>query len=353
MRAFLLLSLGALAGAVSPASLQKDGPQRGGQAPEHGLRSWIQTTDEPRELSQLRGRVVIVHTFAWNCSSCVKVGIPLAVDLLQVNKKRGLSVISVTTPAMRDSTKKVMQDMGMKHAVAVENPFKSTSPYIDVSKNAITYMFVIGRNGDVVWRGDPSSHLKECLAAVQHALNQEGGRQLARELDEKLSKAVAPYFAGDYGRARSTAKKLASRYGRSRKPKSVAIAADANYLIERIDSVGKMLGERLERAMKDKDLAGLLSAKDELERGFAKDELWKKLAPSVKAMMNDKALAADLERAAAWRELQMDRPPLYPLRRDKSSKRYASRLKKLIARYPDSSEAERASRLLDPFVSRQ
>ena len=285
-------------------------------APDLGFRSWLQCGGHaPRSLAKLRGRVVIVHTFAWNCSSCVRVGIPLVVDLLAANEDRGLSVISVTTPAMRSETKGVVEKFGMKHPIATAHPTKSTSPYINMN-NGFTYFFVIGRNGDLIWRGNPSTKTKDCLEALRVALNQEPGRELDRDLHPKLGKAVRYYFAGEYARARKDAAKLAARHARSKRGESPAITAGGNWLVEHVDWIADEIIEKLEAAgeKKGEAAAEFLAAKAELKQGFGGGPVWKRAAHIVKAVEDDADAAESLARAAAWRGTRAARPALFPTR---------------------------------------
>ena len=86
----------------------------------------------------------MIHSFAWNCSSCQRIGVPLAVDLEKIRKLAGqpLRVLSVTTPARREETLAFLADSELTHAVAMESPLRSESPYID-ARNPLTYVHVI------------------------------------------------------------------------------------------------------------------------------------------------------------------------------------------------------------------
>ena len=171
----LAAALASLLLALPHLAVPGAGPQVGTIAPEPGLRWFLQEAGAPAlTLAELRGRVVVLHTFAWNCASCLRVGIPLAVDLLEANESRGLTLLSITTPAYPDETKEVLERFQVRHPVAREQPFGSDNPYVDGTANPITYMYVIGRNGDLAWRGDPTTELTECVEAVALALAQQG-----------------------------------------------------------------------------------------------------------------------------------------------------------------------------------
>src|SRR5262245_41312722 len=124
------------------------GPQVGETAPELNLSFWIQKPDgAPLKLSEMKGKVVLITTFAYNCDTCLKAGIPVAVELHAANKDRGLEVISITLPTMTEKTLAVMKEKHVEHAVAGESPSGGACPYVKIPQNPITYYFLIGRNG--------------------------------------------------------------------------------------------------------------------------------------------------------------------------------------------------------------
>lgn len=338
----LVLTALTLPGSVA---LEGPGPRVGQLAPEPGLRGWIRKGGAPAgTLAKLRGRVVILHTFAWNCSSCLRVGLPLSVDLLRANRERGLTVLSITTPANREETLEVLAEYGVEHPVASENPFTNENAYVDASVNPITYMFVIGRNGDVVWRGDPSTQEEECLEAVARALDQAAGRGLERELVPELEEAVASFFAGSYAEAREQAARLQKKNERSRKSSAPAIAADAAWLVARIDALGEELASELELSLAEG--GGLRSARvlAALEE-FREAPVWERAGPWVERAEADTAV----HEAAEWLALAAARPALFPTRADKASKKYAKLLGKYASRAKGSPHATLALEWREQF----
>ena len=349
----MLLGLALLGAAASipfvVAEGSDDGPQPGQVAPEPGLRSWIRESGPPgRTLADLRGRVVVLHSFAWNCSTCLKVGIPLAVDLFEANEDFGLTVLSVTTPAKREETVRVLDEFGVRHPVALENPFNNENPYIDISKNPITYMFVIGRSGDLVWRGDPSRDLDECLDAVSRALQASPGRELDRPLQPDLAEAVAEYFAGDCRKARNRAEKLAGIHSGRRKEESRRIAEDAEHLLERIDALGTRLFEDLKQALDAGDALGFVRARNELRECLGK-EASEDSAPLFEKARADEEFATAVSLAEEWLEIERSRPPLFPVRSTKECEKFAKRLARFADRTSESPYRHTASAWLERY----
>ena len=336
------LSIPVATAAAALCSGGGDELEPGQLAPKHELHSWIQ--GEMRELPELRGRVVVLHTFAWNCDSCLRKGIPLSVELRAANAPEDLEMLSITTPAMREDTLKVMQRFGMTQPVAAANPMGDECPYVDMA-NGITYMWVVGRNGELVWRGDPSTKEEECLEAVRAALADRADRPLGRELDPALAGAAGRFAAGAYGDARELADKLEKEHARKKDPGAQAIAADAAYLGERIDARLAELTSSLARAAADRDAGAFAAQRAELTLGFPKAEAAAALK-SAAAALDDPAFEAAVAEEEAWLALKRARPALYGVRRDKAAERYASSLRDFLGDHAANAHAEEARRLL-------
>ena len=65
-------------------------------APELCVSQWF-NTPAPITLAQLRGQVIMLHTFQMLCPGCVMQATPQAVHLWQQYRERGLSVIGLHT----------------------------------------------------------------------------------------------------------------------------------------------------------------------------------------------------------------------------------------------------------------
>ncbi len=350
---FILGGAGAQAPSREPPQNAK-GPQVGEVAPEPELKDWLQKPEGfSGKLADLRGKVVLLHTFAWNCGTCLKGGIPMAVNLREANVDRGLVAISITTPANREETLAVMRDKNITHAVALANPLQSGSPYVKMPVNPITYLFVIGRNGDVVWRGNPSVDAKGCVEAVQRALNHVPGRALDRAPDAMLAKAVQGYSAENYAEARDAAKRVSESTWGAKGAAKEKVFADANYLIDRIHAVGQSLRKDLESAVAAKDALKYVSAREGLRSGFAATDLWKDARQAIEAAEKEKEFAAKVKVAARWRDLSRARPALFPAAADDAaSGAYAQALVKFIRDHKGSDYQTEAQALLDRFERR-
>lgn len=335
------LALTPLLRASEPAPVSRVDPEQrlevGLLAPPHGLRSWIQQdADAPIQLEALRGQVVVLHTFAWNCSGCLRVGIPLAVDLRLANRDRGLALLSCTTPAKREETLEVMREFGVEHSVAIANPFGNASPYIDASKNSITYMFVIDRDGALAWRGDPSRDEEECLAAIDRALSRRAGPDLEPAQHPELLDALRHYQAEEYAKARRGAEALRSRHGKRSGADSVAITAASDALISILDARETRALELLRRAEPIEDPAEWVAAWELANRFHKKGDVRREIAGLLDRALAEDPMGAELEIALEWSEVASQRPVLFPIRSDREAKAFVRSLGEFAEERPGS-----------------
>jgi len=341
--AVLALPFAPVAMGGHPAGPSDSGPLVGQLAPAHGFRSWLQ--GEPRTLEELRGRVVVLHTFAWNCVSCLREGIPLSVDLQKAWPGEDLVVQSITTPAMPEETREVVRRLGMEQAVALVNPFDSGTPYVDL-RNGITYMWVIGRNGTLVWRGDPSRDEEECLEAIRDAIVDRSRRPLEREVPVELATAAGAFADGRAHEARKEAERVRKRYARKKGDEARAIAEGAEWLLGKIDSRRSELVERLREAVRNGDAAEFVGVRSELSDGYGKDDEARAALDESEAALDEpafeRAVAAELE----WRELERERPVLFGVHEDRDAKRFRRRLEAFLEEFDAGRLAELARRLL-------
>jgi len=211
--------------------------------------------------------------------------------------------------------------------------------------NGITYMWVVGRNGEIVWRGDPSTKEAECLAAIQAALEDRTERTLGRDLHPALAGAAGLFAAGAYRDSKEAADKLAKEHARKKDGDSQTIASDAAYLVGRIASRLAEVTQSLEQAAQSRDAEAFVAQRAELTRGFQKTDSAAALK-TASAALDDPAFKAAVAEAEAWLALRHARPALYGVRHDKAAERYASDLGGFLQEHPQTAHAEEIRRLL-------
>jgi peroxiredoxin len=65
-------------------------------APEWRVQKWF-NTKKPIQLSDLRGKVVVLHTFQMLCPGCVMYGLPQAQKIYNMFPKKDVAVIGLHT----------------------------------------------------------------------------------------------------------------------------------------------------------------------------------------------------------------------------------------------------------------
>ena len=77
-------------------------------APEWDISEWL-NTDQPLQLSGLRGRVVVIHAFQMLCPGCVSHGIPQATEIHNTFASDDLVVVGLHTVFEHLLAKKIIR----------------------------------------------------------------------------------------------------------------------------------------------------------------------------------------------------------------------------------------------------
>ena len=112
-------------------------------------------------LADLRGRVVLVHTWGYYCGPCMKEGVPYVADLMKAHRDEGLSAYSITVAIgdgqPDDHFVQVGREKGLEHPLGVADGFGSMTPYVNMNESkGLTWCFVVGKEGGIRFNGDPS-----------------------------------------------------------------------------------------------------------------------------------------------------------------------------------------------------
>ena len=150
----------------------------------------------------------------------MRVALPLVKRIRASNSTDELRIVSLTgligsddddTPGLKAI------ELGFDHAVALTDMFGDWTPYLNLNRMpGLTYAYVVGRAGGVVWKGDPSRKDDEFLDAVREALAAPRVRALPEGEDEELTDAISAYVEADYAKARKLAAKLGRRFGKKK-----------------------------------------------------------------------------------------------------------------------------------------
>ena len=168
-------ALAALSSTGIAAGLQTT-QQTGAQAPEFaGIDNWINSA--PLDLKQLRGKVVLVDFWTFDCINCVHT-LPHVKDLYSRYRDKGLVVVGVHTPEYtfeRDlgNLRNAVKKYGIDYPVAQDNRYATWNAY---SNQYWPALYLIDQNGKIVY-----SHFGE----GQYAQTEEAIRGLLGLSDKK------------------------------------------------------------------------------------------------------------------------------------------------------------------------
>jgi len=125
--------------------------QSGAQAPDFaGIDNWFNSA--PLDLKQLRGKVVLVDFWTFDCINCVHT-LPHVKDLYARYRDKGLVVVGVHTPEYtfeRDTgnLKKAIAKYGIEYPVAQDNRYTTWNAYNNQYWPAL---YLIDQNGKIVY----------------------------------------------------------------------------------------------------------------------------------------------------------------------------------------------------------
>lgn len=170
--AMLVAACAALAGCTGEASDRHEAPRR--IAPEFtGIEGW--ENSRPLTLQQLRGKVVLLEFWTWQCINCMHV-LPYTVGWDRKYRNEGLVVIGIHTPETEeehgvDGLRAAMRRFGIAFPVALDNRYRTWDAYGNFAWPA-TYL--IDRQGRIVRRHYGEGDYEETEAAIRAALAERG-----------------------------------------------------------------------------------------------------------------------------------------------------------------------------------
>lgn len=125
-------------------------------APEFGkATAWINS--KPLKLSEQRGKVVVVHFFAFGCINCIH-NYPWYKEVQEKYKDSEVVLIGIHTPETEtehdmDKLKKKLKDAGLTHPVLVDNDLANWKRY-DNRIWPCVYLIDKKGNGRFRWDGE-------------------------------------------------------------------------------------------------------------------------------------------------------------------------------------------------------
>lgn len=287
---------------------------------------------QPGDLALYHKKVVLVHVIDWGQPSASSDLIDLVRDVVHANEDRGLQAIGIMADDEESQTQ--ARQAGLDWPIGLTSLRNSPSLYVTPAKQS--RVFVIGRSGQLVWRGNPSSNRGAFLKALAAALNQLGAERIEGNLGESFGEALSLYYAESLSKALAQAERL-----------KTAAKADEQM---RVDA------ERLIIAAKESELSWLRAMRSAAKRRRDFDQYVRNIDGLVKAFAKTSGKEAKAHEKATSRksnnaqrlkderklqELQALRPALFPARKSKAHDRFAKSIDKFLSSKRLTDEAER------------
>lgn len=166
-----------IAGLWAPPALAYSGDVRPRPAPELPKKGWLNTPEEqPLQLQELRGKVVLVEFWTFACFNCKNV-LPYVKSWQEKYASQGLVVIGVHTPELEherklENVKKAIRRQGITFPVVLDNNFDTWNRYQNEYWPAI---YLIDANGQIVYIAIGEGDYGKTEARIQQLLKQAGG----------------------------------------------------------------------------------------------------------------------------------------------------------------------------------
>ena len=166
-----------LAGLTAQLTLASAGDVRPRPAPELPKKGWLNTAEEqPLQLKELRGKVVLVEFWTFACYNCKNV-LPHVKSWHEKYASQGLVVIGVHTPELEherklENVKKAIRQQGITFPVVLDNNFDTWNSYQNEYWPAI---YLIDANGQIVYTAIGEGDYGKTEARIQQLLKQAGG----------------------------------------------------------------------------------------------------------------------------------------------------------------------------------
>jgi len=135
--------------------------------PEITVKGFINGSSEmPKTLEGLRGRVVLLEFWATWCPPCRET-IPHIKQLFEKYSSRGLQIISVS-PEDPETVKPFVRENEMTYTIGLDDNKQTVHAY---GIKSIPMAYLIGRDGKVIWQGRPvqlkEGQIEEALQTVE------------------------------------------------------------------------------------------------------------------------------------------------------------------------------------------
>lgn len=309
----------------------KNTSANGGLAGMGDLEQMLASMQGDPSLDKLHGATVIVHrTPLANAARWKQV-----LDLAEANRDRGALAIAIVAEEDATAATQRLENEGLAWPVGVVGP-DPISPY------ARDEFALIGPSGELVAL---TTRFEDIEAVFDDVLARPSTLPLERVLAVPVAPLLADYWTGRYAVARDAADRLAKKLERGTSEDDKRAAADAAYLVDRIDAQQKELVAEAAKARADAAIERLVDLDEIFSRGF-RGPVSRTAADALKLLVAQSLMSVRMYDWQKFRELTAKRPLYFPRRDDATARKLVKQLEAFVKSSSNDAAAQQRSRAL-------
>lgn len=155
----LTILAGVLCCALASCSRKVGGLEPGETMPKIQAQTWI--NGPPPEL---KGKVVVIDAWSTHCKPCVD-ALPKMYKLHQKYSPRGVVFLGIVSEHLDPRIEEVTRVL-KEYSIEYPNAYGAGQTFLDLRIQAIPQMWVVGRDGVVLWNRDADGSLEDAIEAA-------------------------------------------------------------------------------------------------------------------------------------------------------------------------------------------
>lgn len=310
----------------------------GGGVEQDPLAKRMQSLQGEPALEKLHELVLVVHrTPSSNAPRWSAL-----VELVEANRDRGAAIVSFTAEADLQSVQDRLKGEELPCPVGVLGP-ESKSIW------ARDEVAVVGRSGELLCS---SAKLEDVAKAFEKALECFPAEPIERPLAPALLPVMTDYFEGRYAKARAGAEAASKKAEGGKVDDATRLAADAKYLLQRVDAQEKELVAACAKELADGNVERLVDLDLVLSKG-CKGDIARAASEQLKKIQAQSLLANRVIDYRKYLGLVEKRPLCFPRRDDAAGKKLVKDLESFLKQTAnDAVSQQRARGLVQRFKAR-
>lgn len=264
-----------------PAMAQRaDSGLKGKDAPDFkAVRCINSPRDKQMTLEDCKGEVVLIKLWGVRCPPCIK-SMPEVNELWKKYEGKGLHIFMLERQNhSEEQVAKLYSDMGLTMPQVVEGDFGG---YPGV--RSIPYAYVIGVDGKVIYESNTGY-----VSVIDNEIKKIKYLGLGKpDVAKGLEKAATLFSQKQYSKSAEEARKFLDKGDDAAK-------ADAQYIVDRVETMHSRLLERANKAKEERRYADAIAALTDIVNGYKGSQPGTDADNEIKEMRKDKEISKELK----------------------------------------------------------